>query len=311
MDVLGALESFVSAVQSGSLSGAARLRRMSQPAISQHITALERQFDTRLLIRGRGGVQMTPAGETVFKYAASMLAERNKLAATLENLADPVARQITITTDHAFSHNIMGLVIDEVTNLHPDLKINLRPDDCIMDLAAEKIDVALRSGSVGYGNEVVQKIGTMSVLHVATPEYLNTAGRPQTPDDLIDLDYIQYTSSDDQIATRLHRGKETIQAPIKIGLTAQVPYLLFQALNNNLGFARIPEFLVADAVKNGQLEVLLPGWNIPEKDLFIIFPTGGYNSPPVITLLHALIKRLDTTKGISLVASAKHLLSTR
>lgn len=307
MDVLGALESYVSAVQSGSLSGAARQRRMTQPAISQQISTLERKFDTRLLSRNRNGVRMTQSGEIMYKHAVAMLDEQSSLKTALENLAGKVEGQLVVTTSLAFSQHIVGEVIVELTKQLPDLKIILRAEDGVVDLAAENIDLALWSCSVGDGNGVVRKIGTMTTLHVATPEYLDTHSRPKNPNDLIDLDYIQYTSTDDRIATPLVYGSETFQAPIKIGLTAQFPDLIFQALHGNLGYAKVPEFLVAQDVKSGKLEVVLPDWKIPQKELFIVYPSGENNSPRIIALMHALLKRLEVTKGINLTASAKEL----
>ncbi len=311
MDVLGAFESYVSAVQSGSLSGAARQRRMTQPAISQQISALEQQFDTRLLSRNRSGVRMTQSGEIMYKHALAMLDEQSNLKSALENLSGKVEGQLVVTTSLAFSQHIVGKVIVELTKQLPDLKIVLRAEDGTANLAAENIDLALWSCNVGNDNGVVRKIGTMTTLHVATPEYLDTHGRPQTPNDLVDLDYIQYKTTDDRIATPLVHGEETFQAPIKIGLTAQFPDLVIQALFGNLGYAKIPEFLVADAVKDGKLEVVLPAWKIPQKELFIVYPSGENNSPRVIALLHALLKRLEMTKGVSLVASAKQLFLNR
>jgi DNA-binding transcriptional LysR family regulator len=311
MDVLGAFQSYVSAVQSGSMSGAARMRRITQPAISQQITALESQFNTRLLSRNRSGVRMTQSGEIMYKHAVAMLGEHATLKTALEDLTGKVEGQLVVTANLAFCQHIMGEVIIELSKQLPDLKIILRADDRIIDLTAENVDFALRSGMVGDGNGVVRKIGTLSILHVATPEYLNTTGRPQTPGDLINLDYIQYKATDDRIATPLLHGNDAIQAPIKIGLTAQFPEMMFQALNGNLGYAKTPEFLVQEAVKRGQLEVVLPDWKIPDKDLFLVYPAGESRSPRIIALLHALLKRLETTKGVNLVASAKQLLLPR
>lgn len=307
MDKLGAFESYVSAVQSGSLSGAARQRGMSQPAISQQISALEQEFDTKLLSRSRNGVRMTQSGELVYKHAVAILDEQSSLNSALENLTGKVEGQLVVITSLAFSQHIVGEVIVKLTKQLPDLKIILRAEDGVVDLAAENIDIALWSCSVGNNNGVVRKIGTMSTLHVATPEYLNTHGRPKAPEDLINLDYIQYKTSDDSIATPLVYGNETLQAPIKIGLTAQFPDLVFQALYGNLGYAKTPEFLVTAAIKSGKLEVVLPEWKIPEKELFVVYPSGENNSPRVIALLHALLKRLETIDGVRLTASAKDL----
>ncbi len=307
MDILGAFESYVSAVQAGSLSGAARQRRMTQPAISQHITALEREFGTKCLVRGRNGVRMTSSGEVVYKHATAMLNERRTLRSALESLSGKVEGELVMTTSLAFSQHIVGEVIVELSKQCPDLKISLRADDGVQNLAANNIDLAFWSCEVGNGNGMARKIGIQTILHVATPEYLDTHGRPQTPEDMINLDYIQYKSSDDRIATPLEYGSETIQTPIKIGLTAQFPDLIFQALTGNLGYAKAPEYLVAEAIKNGQLEVVLPEWKVPDKELFIVFPAGENRSPKVIALLHALFQRLEKMPGIQLEPSAKQL----
>jgi len=311
MDILSAFESYISAVRSGSLSGAARQRGISQPAISQQITALESQYDTRLLLRNRNGVRMTQSGEVVYEHALAMLDEQLKLTSALEALAGKVAGQLVVTANLAISQKFMGEVIIELTRQLPDLKIILRPDDRILDLVSENIDFALRSGVVGNGNGIVRKIGTQSIVHVATPEYLDSTARPLVPEDLINLDYIQYKSTDDQIATPLLRGHESIQAPIKTGLTAQFPEMIFQALHGNLGYAKVPEFLVTEALESGELEVVLPEWRVPDKELFIVYPLGENRSPRVIALMHALLKRLEVTKGVDLVASAKQLFLNR
>lgn len=310
MDTLGAYESYVSAVRLGSLSGAARQRGMTQPAISQQISALERQFDTKFLSRNRNGVRMTHSGEILYKHVSAMLDEHSNLLNALESHAGKVEGQLVMTTSLAFSQHIVGEVIVELTKQIPDLEIALRADDNILNLAAENIDLALWSCEVGNSNGEVRKVANMSVLHVASPEYLDAIGRPKTPEDLINLDYIQYKSSDDRIATPLLRGNEVFQAPIKIGITAQFPDLITQALSGNLGYAKVPEFLVADALKSGALEEVLPEWKVPDRELFIVYPSGENKSPRVIALLHALLKRLEATAGVVLSASAKELFLT-
>ena len=308
MDTLSALESFVSAVQLGSLSGAARQRRVSQPAISQQISALETLYDTQFLLRNRSGVRMTQSGELLYKHAVNILDEQENLKSGLDNLTGKVAGDLVVTANLGLSQHVMGEVIIALAKQHPDLRISLRADDRILDLSTENIDIALRSGTVGNGNGVARKIAALSVLLVATPEYLDFAGRPSCPEDLINLDHIQYKVSYDQIATPLIRAGQIIQAPIKIGLTAQFPDFIIQALMGNLGYAKLPEFLAADAVANGQLEVVLPDWKTPEKELFIVYPTREKLSPRFLVFLNALFQRLEMTSGVTMLTSAGHLV---
>ncbi len=307
MDKFGAFESFVSAVRAGSLSGAARHRAISQPAISQQISALEAHFGTKFLRRGRSGVQMTQAGEVLYKHALVMLDEYSELVARLETLSERVIGRLVVTANLGFSQHVISDVIVDLKGTHPDLEIILRADTRILDLEAEGIDIALRSGNIGNGSGVVRKIAMMSELLVATPEYLDAAGRPKTPDDLIGLDFVQFKTSSDQITMSLKHKEKAVQAPIKTGFTAQYPDLISKALNGNLGYAKMPEFLVASALHQGRLEVVLPEWTVPKTDLFVVFPDREKRTPRFPAFLNVLLDHLDRTPGIEILASTSRM----
>jgi DNA-binding transcriptional LysR family regulator len=311
MDTMGAFESYVSAVQTGSLSGAARQRKMSQPAISQHISALEKYYGTKLLHRERSGVRMTQSGELLYKHAVIILDEKEALQVALETMMGNVAGTLTVTATMSVSQHLLGNVFVQLAEQHPDLKIVLRADDRVLNLAVEGIDIAIRVGKIGSGDGIVRKIATLTTMHVATPAYLDAHGRPEKPEDLINLDYIQYGHDADQIATLLSSGDQTIQVPIKTGLTAQLPDLIFQALYGNLGYAKAPQFLISQAIQNGQLEEILPKWRIPEIDLYLVYPTREMLSPRIMAFLKVLFRNLESTEGIRLVASAKQIFQPR
>ncbi len=311
MDTMGAFESYVSAVQTGSLSGAARLRKMSQPAVSQQISALEALYGTKLLHRERSGVRMTGAGELLYQHATAILDEKEALQVALETLTGNVAGTLTITATISVSQHLLGTVIVRIAEQHPDLKIVLKADDQVLNLAAEGIDIAIRAGQIGRGAGMARKIATLTMMHVATPAYLDAHGRPENPEDLINLSYIQYGQDADQIATRLCSGEQTMQVPIKTGLTAQLPDLIFQALHANLGYAKAPQFLVTDAIQSGQLEEILPKWRIPEIDLYLVYPTRETLSPRIMAFLKVLFRTLETREGIELAASARQIFQNQ
>jgi len=307
MDTMGAFESYVCAVQTGSLSGAARQRKISQPAISQQISALEALYETQLLHRERGGVRMTPSGEVMYKHALNILEEKDALQVSLDTLVGNLAGKLTVTATISISQHLLGNVILHMAEQHPELKIVLRADDRILNLAAEGIDLAIRAGKIGSGDGIVRKIASLTMMHVATPDYLDIQGRPQKPEELINLEYIQFRDDDNKIATLLSSGDEMIQVPIKTGLTAQLPDLMFRALYGNLGFARTPQFLVAEDIQSGKLEEVLPQWRIPDMDLYLVYPTRETLSPRIMVFLEMLFRDLDTTPGIKVAAPAKQI----
>jgi len=311
MDKMGAFESFVSAVQTGSLSGAARLRKLSQPAVSQQISALEALYGAKFLHRERGGVRMTPSGELLYQHATIILDEKEALQVALENLVGNVAGTLTITATISVSQHLLGDVIVQLAEQYPKLKLALRADDRVLNLAAEGIDLAIRAGNVGSGDGIVRKIAALTMMHVATPTYLDTHGRPTKPEELINIEYIKFRHDDEQIATLLSSGDQRIQVPIKTGLTAQLPDLMFRALYGNLGYARTPQFLVSEAIQNGQLEEVLPEWRIPEMELFLVYPARETLSPRIMAFLKVLFGTLETTEGVKLAASAKKIFQPK
>lgn len=307
MDVLGALQSFTAAIRTGSLSGAARVRELSQPAVSQQISALESYLGFQLLRRGRAGVEMTEAGRIVSLHAAVMENAYADLRAGLDTLSVSVSGRIVVTANPGLSQHILSDVIIDLRNRHPDLKVVLRADARLLDPEADGIDIALRSGGIGSGSGIARKIGTMANLHVATPDYLDATGRPTAPGDLINLDYIQFKAGDDQIATVLERGNEVIQTPIKVGFTAEHPELIVKALKGNLGFAKLPAFFVADDIRAKRLEVVLPKWSAPGTELFVVFPDRDWRRPNYLAFMGALLDRLEAVDGVDILPSANSM----
>ncbi len=308
MDTLGALESFVSAVQTGSLSAAARQRKISQPAISQQIRALEARFGTRLLHRARSGVRMTGPGEELFKHATGILEQMQALEQALENLAGKVAGTLTVTANIGLSQHVLSKVIVQLAEQHPELQVLLRAEERHLDLVSEGIDLALRAGKLGNGPGMARKIATLTMLHVATPAYLDAHGRPGRPEDLANLEFIQYSPDSEQIATLLGAGEQTMRVPIRTGLTAQLPELIFQSLHANLGYAKAPRALVSRALQEGELEEILPEWRLPEVDLYLVYPARETRSPRVMAFLRVLFSVLESSDGIHLAASARQML---
>lgn len=67
------LRSFVKIVDTGSLTRAAAILHVAQPALSQQVAALEAQFGQRLLIRSKRGVAPTEAGRALYRHAQLIL----------------------------------------------------------------------------------------------------------------------------------------------------------------------------------------------------------------------------------------------
>ena len=117
------LVTFRAVAESGSLSAAARALHLSQPAVSRQVALLEREARTPLLTRGRGGVQLTPAGHLLLSHTTAVLdrltlAEVQLCALTTQHLG-PVRLGSFLSALVHLSTDIAGAVGQD----HPDLRI--------------------------------------------------------------------------------------------------------------------------------------------------------------------------------------------
>lgn len=119
------LEMFCAVVRSGSMSRAAALLHVSQPAISQQIRALEAEFGTQLLVRTHRGVEPTPAGDALVRYARRILVLGRSLRAEIEALREAAAHRLVVGATPVIGGYALPCTIYLFRRRYPDARIDL------------------------------------------------------------------------------------------------------------------------------------------------------------------------------------------
>ncbi|WP_063893673.1 LysR family transcriptional regulator [Nocardia sp. Root136] len=134
---------FRSVVATGSVAAAAATLGYSPSAISQHLTALQRETGLRLLERVGRGVEPTPAGRVIAGEAAKVLDELTALGSTVSDLRAGKAARITINSFSSSGTNWMPDVVATLTHEFPDTRVRLRIVDELAAIADNRPDIAL------------------------------------------------------------------------------------------------------------------------------------------------------------------------
>ncbi len=273
MDRLMLLETFTVALDEGSLSRAARRRGVTQSAISQQIKQLESMVGHQLLHRTAQGVRATRSGELVYTHAQDLLGGFDRLAAELNQMQNSVSGDFRISVNSFLGRRIIGPLLIDLDRDHEGLNIIMRVEDRLVDVVRENYDLAIRSGRIGETDGVGRRIATLETVLFATPAYLDRMGRPEDPSDLTRMKFIQHHEDQTKGFFTLGRDGIEVQAPIRIGFTADDPDLIMHAVLNGSGYTRAPSFFVEEQLRSGILEAVLPGWNAPDKEVFAIYPS--------------------------------------
>lgn len=271
MENLAALRSLVAAVQEGSLSGAARRLGITQPAVSQQIAALEAAHGVELVIRGRNGITPTEAGRLAMSHAGEVLARLARMGDELAALQASGEGRLGVACALLMAQTMLVPVLADLRRSHPGLRIDLKASDLVQDLTEIGADLAIRAGNLGPEPGTVRKLADIEQLLIASPAYLDRAGRPRGIEDFARLDYIQYKDDPEERVILMADGR---QAPVTVAFAAQMPNLILHAVQNHLGFAKAPRFFVQEQLARGEVEEILPGQTAAGKPLYLLRAPG-------------------------------------
>ncbi len=300
MDRLGLLESFVIALDEGSLNRAAQRRGISQPAMSLQIKQLETLLGHELLHRSSTGVKPTRAGQLIYTQAQALLSGYDRMCAELSALEESVSGTFRISTSTFFGRIILGPVLLEINQAYPDLNIVMKLEDRLIDVVRENVDLAVRSGTLGDMDGAARKIAQMETVLFATPSYLDQTGRPKVPEDLKRLKFIQH--HEDQTGGFFPLMLEGVeyQAPVHVGFTADDPDLIIRAVTNHTGYARAPRLFLDEALWDGRFEEVLPSYQPPHKDIYAVYPSRHSYDKRHEVVITALLERMEAMSVASI-----------
>lgn len=176
----GEIEVFVRVVEAGSFSAAARTLRMTPSAVSKLIARLEARLGARLVSRSTRKLQLTPEGTAFYDSGLRILADM--AAAEREAAAGAAPRgRLRVNTYVPFGVHRLIPLLPRFLERYPEISVDLVLTDSVIDLMAERADVAIRAGPLGESRLVARKLGQSPVVVVAAPSYLETHGTPLTP----------------------------------------------------------------------------------------------------------------------------------
>jgi DNA-binding transcriptional LysR family regulator len=176
----GEMEVFVRVVELGGFSAAARAFRMTPSAVSKLVGRLEARLGVRLFNRSTRKLQLTAEGAAFYERSARLLADLDEAERTASAGEHPVGR-IRLNTNASFGTHILAPLIPEFLQRFPDVSLDIVHTDAVIDLLAERTDVAVRAGPLQSSRLIARKLGATRMVIVASPDYLARHGMPDSP----------------------------------------------------------------------------------------------------------------------------------
>jgi len=260
MDQITALRVFVRVAEEGSFSNAARALGMSKSAVSKHVAALEAKLGTRLLHRTTRQVTLTEEGRAYWTRASRILEEVEEADNAVGTMkAEPIG---TLRVSSAFSFGLRHVApaIPDFIAQYPRLVVDLDFNDRMLDLLEDGIDVAIRIGDLPDSNLVARRLAATRLMLVAAPGYLERAGKPMAPADLARHTCLLYRGRTGPWHWRLGGAGGGTTIRVNGPLIANNGEVIKAAAVAGAGIARLPSFLLDDALESGALVEVLDAY---------------------------------------------------
>ncbi len=255
------LSAFVQVAEHGSVSAAAQALGVSKSVVSKRVAQLEQAVRATLFARSTRRVALTPAGEAYLDFARNALRAVADADERLRDLRQELSGQIRLTAPVSWGQHVLAPLLPAFLARHPAIEIELQLADRLMDVAYERIDLALRMSATGLPDLVATPVARLDWVVCAAPAHLARAGAPAMPDDLTGHPCMAYwrERSDDAWLLRHEDGRQqTVR--VQGRFHANNPEAVAQAALAGLGVALLPVYVCADALADGRLARLLPGW---------------------------------------------------
>jgi len=284
---------FAAVAETGSFAAAARARGLSVPTVSRAVARLEARLGAALFHRTSRRLSLSALGQEALGEAQALVAAAQAMEERLGEATTTPAGPIRLAAPLDFGRAHIAPILPAFLAAHPQLSIDLDFDDAKIDIVAAGFDIVLRIGQLADSSLIARRLCAVERMPVASPAYLARAGRPHHPADLARHNCLIYTNVTPSNVWHF-AGPGSSQYSVTVGgsLRANSGAALQPATIAGLGISLQPDFVAAEALADGRLEALLPGWRPPPLSLYLITPPSPLRPIRVRLLMDYLAEHL-------------------
>ena len=289
------MNAFVRVAERGSFAAAATDLGLTPSALSKLVTRIEDRLGVRLLTRTTRRLALTAEGELFVARSREILASIEAAEAEVTAASERPRGHLRISVGTAVAKQILGPALPVFLGRYPDITVELHVSDRQVDLVAEQIDVAIRSGALGDSTLVARKVGEATRVICAGPLYLEKHGTPRVPADLLQHNCLTLPGPAwSQWPFHTHEGINRLA--VSGTFTSDNADLLLDMAVAGLGIARLADFMVARALRDGALVRLLVDSHVPESfPIHALTVPGRHRAPRIRAFVDFLAEEFGRT----------------
>lgn len=290
---------FVKVVELKSFSEAARATGSTKSTVSKQVRRLEDALGARLLNRTTRHLALTEAGRLAYQHGVHIGEQASALSSAIEGLQSTPRGLLRVTTSVAFGNLHLSHLIGQFLAIYPDVSVVLTLSDRYVDVVEDGYDIAIRLTSKPVESFVARRLAPIAYVLCATPAYLRAHAPIAAPGDLAAHNCVVNGLARDTI-WRFWRGDQAIDVPVTGRLAVNSSESVRRAVLDGVGVGVLPTYAIADDLRAGHVNVILPGYTVEGtfgNSIHAIFLPSKFTAPKLRVFVDFLIEKFKEGNG--------------
>jgi len=288
---------FLLAVEQQSITESARRLGLSKSVVSKRISDLERTLGVQLLMRSTRNVVPTEVGLVFYQTASKSMQQLIEVAEEVAERSHGLCGELRITSPVSLTRCWLGPAIAKFAAAHPQLRVTLETDDRIVNIEAERFDVAIRSARLPDSTLIARRIATCKRVAVCSPGYLEEHGEPTSIDQLLEHKCLNYSNTAPSTTWSFSApgspGKPRTISP-RSAFLANNGEVLRDAAIQGIGIAMLPFYIADKCLRDGRLVSVLAGETPQDEIIYAVYPHNPFASNKLkLFIEHVRVALLD------------------
>ncbi len=287
------LKLFIRIASTQNISAAGSELGLSPAVASSYINKLENSLGVRLLHRTTRQVSLTEEGRSFLPHAEDVLASVEAARAAVGAGETSPSGTLRIAAPASFAHMHLIPTLKDFTEHYPDLTLDLRLSDTIVDMVEGGFDIAIRNAELKDSNLIARKLAPDSRVLCASPDYVAHYGVPSTPDDLKNHHCITLTGLD-----TWHFQTPSGQVSIRPDSQVRVDNgeAVRDACAQGLGITINSRWSAYKLLTEGRLVTVLDDFPLVSNTaIWAVYPSSRLLAPKVSVFIEYLIQQFGPT----------------
>jgi len=273
------LKLFVRLAMTHNISQAGQELGISPAVASAHINKLEQTLGVRLLHRTTRKVSLTEEGKAFLPHAEDVLSSVDAACAAVGAGEASIRGTLRVTAPASFGRMHLLPALADFFKRHPELTLDLRLSDNIVDLVEGGFDIAIRNAQLKDSSLIARKLATDNRIVCASPAYLAEYGTPKTPDELKHHQCINLMGLEGWIFDT-PQGRRNIKPPGRLRIDNGEA--MRDACSAGIGLAINSTWSVYQLLEQGKLVQVLTDYPlVSDADIWAVYPSSRLLAPKV------------------------------